>query len=45
MTTTLKRLLALLFAVSLIAAACGSNAPEASDDGSGDDSAADDSSR
>ncbi len=43
MTTTLKRLLALLFALSLIAASCGSNAPDASDDGSGDDSSSDDS--
>ncbi len=38
MTTNLKRLLALLFAFSLVAAACGSNAPEeSSDDSSGDD--------
>ncbi len=42
MTTTLKRLLALFFALSLIAAACGSNEPEASDDGSSDDSSSSD---
>ncbi|NNE96985.1 MAG: substrate-binding domain-containing protein [Acidimicrobiales bacterium] len=42
MTTLLKRLLALLFAFSLIAAACGSNEPEASDDGASDDSASSD---
>ncbi len=39
MSTALKRLLALLFAFSLVSAACGSNAPEEADDGGGDDSA------
>ncbi|NNF53335.1 MAG: substrate-binding domain-containing protein [Acidimicrobiales bacterium] len=43
MTTTIKRLLALFFALSLVAAACGSNAPEEATDGATDDSAADDS--
>ncbi len=53
MTTTIKRLLALIFAFSLVAAACGSSSDDAGDgaaddtssaDGSGDDGSTDDGS-